>query len=50
MLSFLVSAYRANPVRPHCNSRRHTVLCRIATMILPVTCDMPGPGKSNPLF
>ena len=52
MLSFLVRVYRANPFRPHCNSMRHTSLCKVATAILPVVCDgnpIP-PGKNNPLF
>ncbi len=31
MLDFLITVYRANPFRPHCNSSegKHTFLCRL---------------------
>lgn len=53
MLSFLVRVYRANPLRPHCNSTRHTSLCKVATMMLPIACDKGNPippGKTWPNF
>ena len=45
MLNFMIRVYRANPYRPHCDSRNgiHTFLCRFTGM------SRPAPGARCPL-
>lgn len=45
MLRTLIAIYRANPIRPHCNSAAgiHTWLCRIAAPFIGPECDPPSP-------
>lgn len=53
MLRAIVALYRANPFRPHCNSRAgiHTVLCKVysASPLCGPTmgpdCDFPAPPQ-----
>jgi hypothetical protein len=55
ILNLMIKGYRANPVRPHCDSRAgiHTLAC---SLIMPglsriagvgPECDMPSPPKSG---
>jgi hypothetical protein len=34
MLSILYYVYKIWPLRPHCNSSRHVILCRLAEPLL----------------
>lgn len=44
MLNFLVSVYRANPLRPHCSAAGHVLLCRLLGFNVPRGQDGPRCG------
>jgi hypothetical protein len=44
MIATLVAIYRRWPLRPHCGSARHTVLCRLAAPLLRI---VDGPRCGN---